>query len=428
MSKFIGAKNGKIQVISDIKFINEDLQILELPSALSEISEEQLLLEYEVKNNTISHKNDRQDINKLKVAFVINYRMACGISTYNEQLLNRLIPKLQDFKLFIEHNDHPTGKLNELEDITFDESKIEYCWKRGENLSELFAKIKAYNPDLIVIGHEFGLFPNARHWMSMMTQLSNYKILTTMHSIFPHHLDKTIIEASAKNIVVHSDGAKQALISKGNSSNIYVIPHGCYAISNQERLWNFYKSNATFMQIGFGYQYKSFEDCIEATALLKTKYPDVFFTALFSESPHSKLEHDNYYNRLIALINKLGVNDNVSIIRGFQEDKVINSFLRINKVAVFPYKLAAEHFVYGASGAARLAMSKGIPVISSSIPHFADIVSIKANNAQEISQQLDILFSDNRKIIEQVNKQNEFIKANDWEITATKYVEVLETL
>ena len=65
------------------------------------------------------------------------------------------------------------------------------------------------------INHEFGLWPNASYWLSMLTQLSEYRIITTLHSVFPQHYDKTICEAAIPEIIVHSEGAKQALEKKG---------------------------------------------------------------------------------------------------------------------------------------------------------------------------------------------------------------------
>lgn len=423
MSKFIGIKNGRIQVVSDSKFTNAELQVLELPSELNDVPVEQLLLDYVVKNGSVFHKDAKHSLKDLKIAIVSNYGQACGLSTYIENLLQHLIPKMGEYRLFAEYNSNPT-KANVVAP-----NKISYCWSRGKPLENLIKELKDYNPDIILINHEYGLFPNARYWMAMMTQLSSFKTAVILHSIFPYHLDKTIVEASIKNIIVHSEGARSALADvKGIAGSISVIPHGCYAAGKQDRLWNFYKSNATFITNGFAFKYKSFDDCIRATALLKDKYPDIFFTALLSESNHAKLEHENYYKSLMELIDKLKLHANVALIRGFQTDEVMDAFLRINKVAVFPYKIEEQHFVHGASGAARLAMSKGIPVISSSIPHFQDTPTIKADTVEEIAQKLDMLFSNGANITNQVKAQNAFIAANSWEITANKYVSVLETI
>src|SRR5208337_4525456 len=120
--------------------------------------------------------------------------------------------------------------------------------------------------------------------------------------------------------------------------------------------------------------------------------PDVFFTGLFSESPYAQVEHQMYYNELMLLIEKLGIQENVSIIRGYQSDATIDSFLRTNQVAIFPYVSHPAHEVFGASGAARTAMSKGLPVITSSVNHFIDLPTIKADTPEEIAKALEKLF------------------------------------
>ena len=426
MPKYIGIKNGKIQVISDNKFVNIDLEVLELPERLHNISAEKLLLEYIVKNSNVFHIDERKNVKDLKVAIITNWKMRCGISTYGENLLTSLIPKLGDFKIFAEHNEHPTGQANELNGLTFDASKIIHCWHRGENLKNLIEEIRAYDPDIIWCNHEWGLFPVARHYLSFLTQLSNYRIITTMHSTF-HHRDKSICEAAAPEIIIHLEGAKAILKEeKCISSKVYMIPHGCTPLINNERLWNLYRSDVTIVMSGFGFKYKRWESALEATSLLKEKYPNVFFTGLFSESPFAKFEHQKYYNELMNLITKLKIEDNVALIRGFQSDQSLDSFLRINKVALFPYVSAPGHEVQGASGAARLAMSKGIPVVSSSIPHFSDVPSIKADTPQQMADAIERLCLSKTNVEQQVKLQNEFLEVNSWENTALKYIQVFE--
>ena len=71
-------------------------------------------------------------------------------------------------------------------------------------------------------------------------------------------------------------------------------------------------------------------------------------------------------------------------------------------------------------------MSKNIPVITSSIPHFSDTPSIKADTPEEIAHELDKLFSDPKLVAAQLKKRNEFIEENSWENTALKYIKIFE--
>lgn len=410
--RFASIKDGRIQIISD----NELAETIIVSKNLDNIKSSDIIANYRIVNGKFKSKSERTSASKLKVAIVSNYRMICGISSYCEKLLTELGPKLGEYKLFVEEDNNPIGVISEPHIV---------CWKRGKDVSLLVKSIKEYEPDIVLINHEFGLFPNAIMWLSLISQLQEYRIIVIMHSVF-RHLDKLICEAAMPEIVVHLDAAKDILRNKGVLSKISIIPHGCDPQESLPKLWNYYGSSHTVIQQGYGFRYKAFELSIKSVAILKEKYPDVFFTALYSESKYAKNEHQMYYNELSKLISDLKLEGNVAIIRGFQSDGALDSYFRTNNVAVFPYISDPNHEVFGASGAARTAMSKGIPVISSRIPHFSDAETIKADTPEEIANELDKLFSDIEYKKAQVQKQNEFLEANSWQITADRYVQVLE--
>jgi len=427
MAKYLGVKNNRICIVSDNLFTNDELNVIEVPSELLQLSTMEIITDCVIKNGNIKYKNTKKNANELKIALVGNYMRQCGISTYNEYLWPEIIKLIGDYKLFIEYNDTPTGNILQIGTETVSSDKVVSCWKRGKSLQELVDKLKEYDPDVILIGHEFGLWPNARYWLSMLTELSNYRVIVVMHSVFPNHTDKSIYEGAIKEAIVHLEAAKNNLDNdKKINAKIHVIPHGCYPIINQTKLWDNYKSQHTFITSGFGFPYKSFESSIKATAILKEKYPDIFFTALFSESPQNKSGHQIYYNKLEDLVAELSLKENVSIIRGFQSDYVIDAYLRSNQVSVFPYQSVRGHEVFGASGACRLAMSKGLPVITSSIPHFQELPTIKADTPEQIAGELDKLFCSEELKKQQIEKQNQFIRDNSWENIAKQYISVLE--
>ena len=419
-------KNNRIQTISSERLNDDDANIVIIPEEFSHITSSDLILNAKFKNSQIIYKHFKKPAGKLKVALVGNWKMRCGIATYSESLWSEVIKHVNDYKLFIENNSNDTGQLNQIGDKIISPDKISVCWKRGESLKELIASIKQYDPDIVWIQHEFGLWPNAAHWLSMMNQLSDYRVIVTMHSVF-HHKDKTIVEAAMPEIVVHLDGAYDVLKhEKRVPGKVYVIPHGCEPCTNKERLWNFYKSNHTFMQFGFGFRYKGWENAIKATAILKKKFPDVFFTGLFSESPHNTSEHQIYYNELMRLVEELGIQENVALIKGFQSEETLDSYLRTNQATLFSYVSHPAHEVWGASGAARVAMSKALPVVTSSVNHFSDLPTIKADTSGEIAEALEKLFLDPKTREDQVTKQIKYLDENTWEKVAARYISLFE--
>lgn len=426
MPKFAGIKNNNVCIISDLPFVNNDIISLEIPIELEKLSFTELVSGYRIRNNKFIAKSGIGNSKEIRLALVGNWKMKCGIATYSENLWPELINRVGDYKLFIEKNDKNTGPINLVGTETVADNKIVACWKRGEPLSELATEIKNFDPDIILIQHEFGIWPNARHWLSLMTQLINYRVIVVMHSIF-YHLDKLVCEASMPEIIVHLNGAKDLLQNKKKILNkIHVIPHGCYPVSDPNKLWNIYKSEKTFLQFGFGFRYKNWESSIQATAILKKKYPDVFFTGLFSESDNNKVEHQVYFNELISLIDQLDVKENVALIRGYQSDVAIDAFLRTNQAAIFPYVANAGNEVFGASGAARMAMAKGLPVITSFANHFSDLPTIKADTPDQLATELDMLFSDWKIKKIQIDRQLQYLKENSWAKISEKYLAVFE--
>lgn len=421
--KYIAYREPHILMVSN-HFLQGDYQVMPLPKELEQYTAEDLILNFQTQNGKFLSKKMKKEAKDLRVAIVTNWKMACGIATYAEHLVEKLWPKLGEARLFIEQQESYTGELEKANGWSLPTGSVVACWERGKSLLGLVEEIKKFAPDVVLINHEWGLFPNARYWLSMITQLHQFRVITIMHSTF-YHQDKTIVEASLPEIVVHQEGGKQVLEKiKEVSGKIYMIPHGCYEYQPGQ-LWNFYRTPQTFIQMGFGLRYKKFEDCIRATALLKDKYPQVYFTGIFSESPYAKVDHQIYFNELMALVKELSVEENVGIVRGFQSDSVIDSYLRTNAAAVFPYGSTPGHEVWGSSGAARLAMSRGLPVITADHNHFRDLPTLKAQGPEELAQMLDKLFGDAKFKKEQLVKQEEFLKLNSWEVTAEKFVEIL---
>ena len=424
--RYAGIKNNKICVISDDPIKSDHLEVLEVPAELSHVTSLELVTACRVRDGKIVSKLARKSAKNMKVALVGNWKMKCGIATFSENLWGEVTKHLGDFKLFIENNDQSLGSLNEVGGQEISPDKVVACWKRGHSLQELVKQIKEYDPDVVWIQHEFGLWPNAMYWLSFMNQMSDYRVIVTMHSIF-HHKDKTIVEAAIPEIVVHLEGAKEVLKEeKQIPGKVYVIPHGCFPCTNREKLWNFYKSDRTFMQFGFGFRYKGWENSIKATAVLKEKFPDVFFTGLFSESPQNKAEHELYYNELMDLVSELGLEENVAIIRGYQSEETLDSYMRTNQATLFPYISHPEHEVFGASGAARIAMAKALPVVTSSVNHFSDLPTIKADGPEEIAKALEDLFNNAVLRNIQVERQIAYLTDNTWENIALKYISLFE--
>ena len=127
---------------------------------------------------------------------------------------------------------------------------------------------------------------------------------------------------------------------------------------------------------------------------------------------------------------KLDIVENIAIIRKFFSERMISLFMRLNKLAIFPYINNSEGPVYSASGAVRLALANHIPVIASESHLFDDIRSIVPcpDSAEKLASEIDRIFSDSAYKNELVNKSTEYIKKNSWGNSARQYLEIYNQL
>jgi glycosyltransferase involved in cell wall biosynthesis len=368
---------------------------------------------------------EKKEIKDLKVAFICNWNDACGISTYTNYLVKAIIPKVKEVHVFSERTS---------EQISPDENFVTRCWERGYSMISALEKIFKWKPDLIIIQHEFGLFPKAGHFLQMLQAIEHIPYLLTLHSVY-EHLDKSICTAAIKNIVVHTEQGKAILEQLGNKNNIFVVPHGCVKFKKEEKeeLWNIFQTPYAIVQFGFGFFYKGVDIAIDAIHQLKSndpKFKEIFYCYLCSDNNHTNIIHNNYYNFLYEKIKALGLTENIVIVRKFQTDKIINNYLRTAKLAVFPYRTDPKNVVYGASGAVRIAMANNCPVIVSKGHQFDDLEGVvpRIGDATELAKELDHIFSNHVYKNQIIDRMEKYIDENTWDISADRYLSLYKKI
>lgn len=353
-----------------------------------------------------------------KIAFVGNIYSKCGIATYNQQLFSAL-KRHTDVQFFAEING-----LEDSEDVC-------YCWNREEFPKlNLIDKVDAFKPDVVLFSHEYGIFPKAYYFSTLVSyfRLRGYKVVTIFHSIYELHKDKLTTESVCKNVVVHTEEAKQALIRKGvNPSNLYVMPHGC-SFSEEGKilpnLWNHFGNTHVIFQPGFLFYYKNHLEMLDVVSELKKKYDDVLYIILGSENPKCQKEHNKLHEEIVKKIDKLGLQHNVVLDRGFASNEVLMSYIRTSSVVVLPYKPSTGFDVFAASGMARVILQTSTPLIASKANLFngLDDVALKADTKDEWVNTISDLFDGkiNKKDIPK--KREQFIQENSWDIAAKKLI------
>jgi len=365
-----------------------------------------------------------KSLKDFKVALITNWDQSCGISTYSKFLVDSMLKTNKNIRIFSEYktkNDSETSKEN------YKDIEVVYCWRRRESIKNLKKEIKQFNPDAILVQHEYGIFPTVVHWYNLLTFIQDYPYVVALHSVYEHK-DKFLCESPLRNVIVHTEEAKELLIKKGYTNSIEVIHHGCPEM-NLDKNWNLYQTEHTVIQYGFGFPYKNFESTIRSIKILIEKYPEIYLTCFFSENKNNINIHDEYYNKLKKIVEELEIDDNVGIVRGFISDEGLAESLKTNKVCVLPYKTHPDHDVRGSSGASKIAMSFGLPLVVGECHLFDDLKSIgvpSSDNPEGIAKIIDRYFSDEKFYNEVIEKQKKFCNDNSWDNISKKYLEYLK--
>ena len=362
----------------------------------------------------------------VRVAVICNWGDSCGIASYTRYLLRELRAQVDDLAVFSEV---PRGDLDP--EAGSDPGTITYCWRRGESLAQLASAVLAWKPTVVLIQHEFGLFPKASYWLQLLSLLGDLPTVVTVHSVY-EHLDKVVCTGAIKSMIVHTESGAACMRRLGSLAQIHVIPHGCLPCSDPDEHWNIYQTPYTILQFGFGFAYKGVNVALDALHRLRTeqpvKYREIFFTYLCSENSHLRAVNGAYYQQLRTQVDSLGLHDNVAIIRGYQSEISLYQYLRTNKLAIFPYQSDPQNVVYGASGAVRLALANARPTIVSASPMFDDLAGVlpRPGHAGDLAAAIDQVFSDEIYRQQLITQGLHYIEQHSWAQTARHYRLALE--
>src|SRR5271166_2832484 len=104
MTRFVGVKRNKVCVVSSTPLTDQSFQVLEVPTELESLSNDQLITNCVVKNNSLINKKAKKQAKDLRIAFVSNYGSKCGIGTYSRFLYDELVDMVGDYKVFVERS------------------------------------------------------------------------------------------------------------------------------------------------------------------------------------------------------------------------------------------------------------------------------------------------------------------------------------
>lgn len=269
----------------------------------------------------------------------------CGIATFTRDLTTvmdkKFNPSLKSSVLAI--NDNGSSIYNYGKDVInqLDESDMEHYIDKAKEINQ------NENIKLVCIQHEFGLFGGEYgDYIIPFLETLTKPVIVNFHSVLPDPDEqrKKVVKAIAKRcstILVMVETGKKILHEQYGveKSKIKVIPHGVPTIEKtdiniiKEELG--LKDKIILSTFGLLSRGKGIEYVIKALPNIVSKYPNFLYLIIGETHPQvRKQEGERYRLRLIRIVKKLGLSNNVKFYNKYLTLKEIIKYLQATDIYI----------------------------------------------------------------------------------------------
>jgi glycosyltransferase involved in cell wall biosynthesis len=365
---------------------------------------------------------------KLRLGWVSTYNTRCGIATYSQHLL--------------EFFDQGTFEITILADdqqaIGPDPDNIVRLWSKGSvGLARVTNYLITNGFDAAVFQYNFAFFDFC-DLVNTLIDLSAAGINTfvTLHrtqdlehyrSLLSHQKMAGALQ-SCSRIFVHSLNDVNRLRGFGVTENVVLLAHGVIdrptlnadAVRGLLGLSGFSPVIGTF---GFLLPGKGLTELIHGFALILKTYPAAHLLMLNADYP--AIESQEQRQRCLALVRLLEIEGQLSLINEFLDIEETLFLLSACDAIVFPYRQSEE----SASGAVRVGLAAGRPVLTTPLPIFSDLSEIvyklPGTEAWEIAEGVLSLLDDENRKTEVLQRQRDWVQANSWAAQAARISNIM---
>lgn len=374
-----------------------------------------------------------------EILFITSYPpRECGIATYSQDLFKALDNKFVDsFSLKVCALEAGQSNFSYPEEVKYILDATD-----ADKYDELAHTINQdYNINLVVVQHEFGLFPQAGEtaFLNFIQEL-NKPVVVVFHTVLPQpdeSLKSSVIniaEASA-GVVVMTQNAAQILqddygISKGK---VTVIPHGTHLVPHLDKnaLKEKYgvsgrKVLSTFGLLSSG---KGIETTLASLPAIIEQNPEVLFLVIGKTHPGVvKVEGERYRQSLESKVKDLNLENHVKFINHYLLLEDLLEYLQLTDIYLFtsidPNQAVSGTFSY--------ALSCGCPIVSTPIPHAKEVlqdgmgVIVDFQHPQQLADGVNRLLGDEALRTSFRIRTLEHMLAASWENSAIAHAQLLQ--
>ncbi|MBP6699005.1 MAG: glycosyltransferase [Flavobacteriales bacterium] len=236
---------------------------------------------------------------------------------------------------------------------------------------------------LIWVQHEFGLYQGgAGNYLLQFLGAVNKPVAITFHTVLPSPSPERLemiraLAQHATDVIVLTQRSAGILHDEYGipTEKITVIPHGTHVVTWQDKELMKAKYGVRGRRVlstfGLLSSNKSIETALDALVHIKQHVPDVLYLVLGRTHPEVvRQEGEQYRQMLLQKVEDLGLQDHVRFVDRYLELDELLEHLQLTDVYLFTSKDPAQ----AVSGTFAYAMGCGCPVISTRIPHAAEVL------------------------------------------------------
>jgi len=366
----------------------------------------------------------------INIAFLSTYPpRECGIATFTQDL-------------FLQMSDSHTMRQSSI--IAVSNGSLRYDNKVHMELmqndrssySTTADKLNKSDIDLLVIEHEFGIYGGecGAYLLDFIDKLS-IPFVATLHTVLPEpnamqrYILKTLGQKS-KKIITMAKNTVEILKSvySIDPSKIAVINHGVpfMRMESREILKKQSKLEDRFIISTFGLlgPGKGMEYGVEAIAKVAKDHKEVLYFILGQTHPTIiKESGENYRSMLEAMVEKLGIKDNVRFVNKYMTKAEIIHYLILSDVYLTPY-LNKDQAV---SGTLAYAVGYGRVVVSTPYSYAKEMLAegrgllAEFKDSESIAGCIEYILNNPEKQRKMEQKTLEIGKSMMWENVGAEY-------
>lgn len=233
------------------------------------------------------------------------------------------------------------------------------------------------------VQHEFGLYNSGQgdHLLRFLDAVDK-PVAITFHTVLPAPSAerKAMIRAlaeRARDVIVLTERSARILREDYAipEDKITVIAHGTHPVRWRDKQQMKEKYGLQDRQVlstfGLLSSNKSIETALDALVTIKERAPNVLYLVLGRTHPEVvRQEGEQYRDMLVHKVDELGLQDHVRFVDRYLELDELLEYLQLTDVYLFTSKDPAQ----AVSGTFAYAMGCGCPVISTRIPHAAEVL------------------------------------------------------